>query len=143
MHTEYKKLVIGLLVLVGMLVGYGLYVGYPLLTGAEAILATQPLDPFDPLRGQYIIIRYEISTVTGENLSIGNKVYVSLKDDANGIARFTKASMEKPAKGVFIKGEVEQVWDNQAAVTYGIEQYFFERGAQFSTQNVNVKVKID
>jgi uncharacterized membrane-anchored protein len=143
MHTEYKKLGIGLFILLGMLAGYGLYVSYPLITGVEATLATQPIDPFDPLRGQYITIRYEISTVTGENLSVGDEVYVSLKDDAEGIARFTKTSIEKPAKGMFIKGKVESVSGNRATVRYGIEQYFFERGAQFSTQNLQVKVKID
>ncbi|MSS75208.1 hypothetical protein EXS73_03305 [Candidatus Pacearchaeota archaeon] len=143
MNPAYTKLIIGLVVLLGILAGFGLYLGMPLLTGAEATLATQPIDPFDPLRGQYIIIRYEIGTLEKENVSIGNILYVSLKDDAEGIARLTKVSTEKPKSGLFIKGTVERVSGNQATLQYGIEQYFFERGAQFSTQNVQVKVKID
>jgi uncharacterized membrane-anchored protein len=160
MKTAYTKLLIGLFILGGMLAIFGLYLGMPLITGAEATLATQPIDPFDPLRGQYIVIRYEISAIPAMayfepptspladqaspvTLKVGDEVYVSLKDDREGIARFTKAFMEKPSKGLFIKGKVERVAGDQATVTYGIEQYFFEKGAQFSTQNLQVKVKID
>ena len=160
MNPAYTKLIIGLVVLLGILAGFGLYLGMPLLTGAEATLATEPIDPFDPLRGQYIIIRYEIGTVptlvefdapnnyladkrSPITLQEGDTAYVLLKDDAEGIARLTIVSTEKPSSGLFIKGTVERVSGNQATLTYGIEQYFFERGAQFSTQNVQVKVKID
>ena len=143
MNPAYTKLIIGLVVLLGIIAGFGLYLGMPLLTGAEATLATEPIDPFDPLRGQYIIIRYEIGTIEAGNISIGDSLYVSLKDDAEGIARLTKVSTEKPSAGLFIKGTVERIAGNQATLKYGIEQYFFERGAQFSTQNVQVKVKID
>ena len=54
MNPAYTKLIIGLGILLGILAVFGLYLGLPLLTGAEATLATQPIDPFDPLRGQYI-----------------------------------------------------------------------------------------
>lgn len=143
MNPAYTKLIIGLGILLGILAVFGLYLGLPLLTGAEATLATQPIDPFDPLRGQYIIIRYEIGTIDASNVSSGDSLYISLKDDAEGIARMTKVSTEKPTSGLFIKGAVDRVQGNQANIKYGIEQYFFEKGAQFDTSNLQVKVKID
>ena len=55
----------------------------------------------------------------------------------------TKVSSEKPTSGLFIKGIVKRVAGNQASIDYGIEQYFFEKGAQFDTSNLQVRVKID
>ena len=112
------------------------------MTGTTIILATQPVDPFDIFRGQYISILYEISTIPLiEGAKEGNAVYVVLKEYQGNIWRFEKASLEKPSKGIFIKGSIKSVGSN-LRVEYGIEQYFFERHAEFPTINLTVEAKV-
>src|SRR3989344_314410 len=102
-NKEYLKLVVVLVVLFSILGGFLLYVSYPLLGTKTVVLATQPVDPFDLIRGQYITIRYEIGSIP-------------------------IISGAESGDDIFIE--------------YGIEQYFFERGAKFSTRGITVKVKL-
>jgi uncharacterized membrane-anchored protein len=141
---EYIKLITVLSVLLFILGGFLLYVSFPLLGTKTAVLATQPVDPFDLIRGQYIIIRYDINTIPLiEGAEIGDEVYVSLKEDEKGIHRLKTASLEFLSKDeLFIKGNVKSVGEERMTIEYGIEQYFFERNARFDTREMDVKVKI-
>jgi len=140
---EYVKLIIVLVVLFMILGGFLLYVSFPLLSQTTVVLATQPVDPFDLIRGQYIVIRYEIGSIPVINdVKVGDKVYVVLEEDEEGISRYKEAFLKKPSEGIFIKGSVESVRDENIRVRYGIEQYFFERGAEFETRGMLVKAKL-
>ena len=105
---EYLKLVIILGVLFLVLGGFLLYVSIPLLSTQTAVLATQPVDPFDLIRGQYIIIRYEIASLPLiDGAEVGDNVYVSLVEDINGTSRYKSASLDKPSKDdLFIRGQI-------------------------------------
>lgn len=139
---EYKKLIIVSLIAVVILGVFILYLAWPLLTGTTIILDTRPIDPFDPLRGQYMTLNYEISIIPKiEKVNPGDSVFVSLKED-NGIWRLSKASTTKPDTGVFIKGTIKSVGTDMR-VEYGIEQFFFERNADVPTRNLTVKAKVD
>ena len=140
--NQYKRLIIALAVLIGIAGSFILYLSFPLLTGKNVILKTQPVDPFDLLRGQYLIINYEIS---GADLSAeakeGDTVYVLLKESDDKIWHADKVLLNKPNNGVFIRGTAKQSWRG-LGVEYGIEQYFFERDAHIPRMD-SVKVKID
>ncbi len=143
LNTEYTKLFVVLGIFLLIICGFILYAAYPLLSQKSTILATRPIDPFDVFRGQYIIIGYEISNIpTLENAEIGNSVYVILEEDSANIARYKSASLIKPDQGLFIRGKILSIYDKSMSVEYGIEQYFFERNAQFSAQNLTVKIKL-
>ncbi len=142
--NNYTKLIIFISLLV---FGFGiaiLYLSWPLLTGTTIILDTRPVDPFDPFRGQYMTINYEISNVEflGE-VNIGDVVYVALKPDENNVWRLEKVSLAKPEQGVFIRGTVRRVDGNNINVEYGVEQFFFERNADVPTRDVMVEAKVD
>ena len=141
---EYLKLVIILGVLFLVLGGFLLYVSIPLLSTQTAVLATQPVDPFDLIRGQYIIIRYEIASLPLiDGAEVGDNVYVSLVEDINGTSRYKSASLDKPSKDdLFIRGQIKSIYEDSIRAEYGIEQYFFERGARFETRGMEVKVKL-
>ncbi|MBT4135250.1 GDYXXLXY domain-containing protein [archaeon] len=143
-NKEYIKLVIILLVLFGILGVFLLYVSYPLLGTKTVVLATFPVDPFDLIRGQYITIGYEIGRIPLiDSAEVGDTVYVTLEEDVNGTSRYKSASLNKPSKDdVFIKGEIKSVSSESMRIEYGIEQYFFERGAKFPTRGMEVKVKL-
>lgn len=140
-----KRLLIGLSGMFAALAIFMLYLAWPLMTGTDVVLHTQPVDPFDPFRGQYITIRYDVSTVPKiENITQGDIVYVTLEKQSNDLWNYTSLSLTAPNSGVFLKGIVDRTntYDNTMVIQYGIEQYFFERGATFNTTNMTVHAKI-
>ncbi len=139
MNQQYTRLIIVLVLLIAAAGGFVLYLSMPLLTGKTVILKTQPVDPFDMLRGQYLTINYEISRVNLADAKEGDTIYVSLKEGDDKIWHSTNISLSKPYNGIFIKGKARQSW---RGVEYGIEQYFFERDAHIPRMD-SVKVKID
>ena len=117
-----------------------LYLSFPLLTGKSIILKTQPVDPFDMFRGQYLTINYEISRVNLADAKEGDTIYVLLKEGEDKIWHAMNESLTKPESGTFIRGKFLKSW--RGSVEYGIEQYFFERDAHIPRMD-SVKVKID
>jgi uncharacterized membrane-anchored protein len=146
MKKEYWGLVLVIGLLLTVLGSYVLYNSWPLLTGKEIVLATNPVDPFNPLMGQYMQINYQISLISLEDnflgLKEGDSVYVILTKDDNNIWRPDGISRDKPKKGDFIKGKIKSSGGDQARIEYGIEQFYFERHATMETNNVTVKVKV-
>mgnify|MGYP001595922502 FL=1 len=143
-NKEYLKLIFVVAVLLIILFAFIIYVSYPLLSVKKAVLATQPIDPFDPLRGQYVVIRYEINSIPlVQGAKVRDSIYVTLVDDGEGISRYVEASLNKPSKDkLFIRGEAVSIDMNTMRVEYGIEQYFFERGARFESRVSEVEVKL-
>ena len=140
--NQYKRLIIALAVLIGIAGSFMLYLSFPLLTGTTVILKTQPIDPFDLFRGQYLTINYEISGVAlPAETKEGDTIYVSLKEGDDKLWHAEKVLLSKPDSGVFIRGTAKQSWRG-SGVEYGIEQYFFERDAHIPRMN-SVKVKVD
>ena len=150
MRPEFVRLLLGLAVLVIIAGSFALYASFPLLSGKTIVLATRPVDPFDPFRGQYIVIGYEVGSIVPNplsSLSQGDTVYVSLKEDdvpTDGVRiwRYNGVSVNRPSEGVFLKGTVMTSAPNWLRIEYGIEQYFFERGAELPRSNISVEVKV-
>jgi uncharacterized membrane-anchored protein len=114
-----------------------------LKTGREISIATQPVDPRDIFRGDYVTLGYGISMYRNSNtasmpdppnLERGGSVYATLSPDASGawtISGITAAYPEKvDPSNVVMRGEIRSLWqDEKQAVTvvglrYGIESYF-------------------
>ena len=133
---ENKKLLIRLfsvfIVIIIVLGAFLIYNEWPFIAGQTIILETQPVDPFDPFRGQYMDIRYEISRLEVTGYESGDKICVLLEKDGEGIHRMKEISHSGFDMDPFICGRVARVSGNSVRVEYGIEQYFFERGASFS-----------
>lgn len=141
MNPQYTRLIIVLVAIIGIAGGFMLYLSLPLLTGKTVVLKTQPVDPFDMFRGQYLTINYEISRVSLADAKEGDTIYVSLKEGDDKIWHAENVSLSKPDNGVFIRGTAKKSWRG-LGVEYGIEQYFFERDAHIPRMD-SVKVKID
>lgn len=140
---HYTRLGIALAVILGIAGTSILYLSWPLMTGKTVILATRPVDPFDILRGQYIIINYEINNIPAvQGSEQGDSVYVTLKEYENNIWRYQSAELAAPKDATFIKGTIKSIHSNNMAVEYGIEQFFFERNAEFPQRDLSVEVKI-
>lgn len=120
-------------------------------TGTEVLLKTMPIDPRDLFRGDYVVLRYDISTVSSdlatENLAIGDKVYVSLVlQDQYAIA--SSVSKMQPSDSLFVKAKVKNVNPDHFELEYGIESYFVPEGKgrdieRYRGNQLDVKVAID
>jgi len=141
-REQLVRLILALIVVFGIVLIFILYSAWPIITGKEIVLATRPVDPYDLFRGQYLTINYEINSLPSiSGVQQGDKVYISLKEDDLGIWRFKSASLIAPS-GDFISGNVKSVYNDKMNIEYGIEQFFFEKGAEFSTANITVKAKV-
>lgn len=130
------------LIILSILSSFIFYNQWPLWTGKELVIATMPLDPFDPFRGQYMNINYEISRMTASGFEVGDTVYVSLEEDNESIWRPVEVLREKPLQGDFIRGKVKGVYGGTLSIRYGIEQFFFEKNAKVPTQNITADIRV-
>jgi uncharacterized membrane-anchored protein len=116
-----------------------------LRVGQLVLLETQPVDPRDLLRGDFVRLNYKISDVPLEKLfgprpagevSPGTTVFVALVPaGTNEFYRLARASTERftpDANEVVLRGRAAQSWRNSAGsvhLEYGLEQYFVAEGA--------------
>jgi len=117
-----------------------------LRNGQDVLLKVEPVDPRDFLRGDYVILTYEIRNVPvklvanappGEFTSEGGPIFVRLAKDADGFWRPRAASLGQPdgvpdTGEVDIRGMVSGGWslgpDASFSVDYGIDRYYVPEG---------------
>lgn len=117
-----------------------------LRSGTEIVLAVRPIDPRDLLRGDYVVLGYNISSLpvalfaeppAEEDLRREKTVFVRLAPGEDGIwqavaARYDEPPAARPGEGeVDIKGTTQGSWrmDGQAiGVNYGIERFYVPEG---------------
>jgi uncharacterized membrane-anchored protein len=111
--------------------------------GHEVRLAVVPVDPRDLLRGDYIVLAYDISQLDSaaldgdDSFDFGDAVYVALARADGGTWKAAAMTHGKPATGTWIKGAVSDVRAGgegctEACKTYGadyaIERFFVPEG---------------
>ena len=156
MTNRSKFLWIGVLWLV-MIGGFILTKQFTLLTGTEVLLKTVPVDQRDLFRGDYVILRYAISTIQLNSVQTdtpggapgfgrGQKVFVALKTE-NGYGIVSGVFSQNPPGGLYLKGIIRDVRPDQIWVEYGIESYFVPEGKgkdiETRREGLSVKAAID
>lgn len=138
-----------------LLCGLILAMVYPraqiLRNGQEVRLEIVPVDPRDLFRGDYVVLDYRISSVelpkdATSAFRRGQKVFVTLRPNENGMARAVAIAAERPAVSgadIVIQGKVTAasvcpfgangIRDCKSAnravhVKYGLESYFVPQG---------------
>jgi uncharacterized membrane-anchored protein len=115
-----------------------------LRVGRFVLLETQPVDPRDLLRGDFVRLNYNISDLPREifveprpagEVSPGATVFVALVPaGTNEFYQAARAGMEKfmpAANEVVLRGRAAPGWRNRAGsvhLEYGLEQYFVAEG---------------
>ncbi|MDR0563502.1 MAG: GDYXXLXY domain-containing protein [Azoarcus sp.] len=111
--------------------------------GEPVLLETRSVDPRDILRGDYVILRYEIENIENmlENAiqksggdaydQRGKDFFVILERDKNGIGRLKSVSLSRPSEGLYIKGNASE-WNS---VDYGINAYYVPEGTGYEMEN--------
>ncbi len=102
-------------------------------TGTEYKFRTAPIDPNDPFRGKYIILRYDENTVEiadEKDWKRGETIYVCLTTGNDGFARIKSVSKEKPAENQnFLKAKVGLISGNntnELTIDYPFDRYYIE-----------------
>ncbi|MFH1208777.1 MAG: GDYXXLXY domain-containing protein [Candidatus Omnitrophota bacterium] len=118
--------------------------------GREILLPTLPVDPRDLFRGDYVVLRYEISRHKAPfykklNLENGQPVYVSLKLDGQNWA-IDEIALKKPERGLFLQGRISEVQKEKHQETYGIqygiESYFVPEGEGKKLESLREQKKL-
>jgi len=99
--------------------------------GTEYKFKTVPVDPYDPFRGKYISLRYEIER---EKFDIdspvrrGQVLYALLDIDQDGYARVSKVSLDKPTDdGVdYIKVTSQTRANDQIVLRVPFDRFYME-----------------
>ena len=117
-----------------------------LRTGKTVWLRTAPIDPQDPMRGDYVRLNYEIGTVPKSLCRDGilawfdaarvrsyerareRRVYASVQLDAEGVGHLSALSDRRPAEGVFLRGRSGAVYPSGLDARFGIEAFFMQQG---------------
>lgn len=115
-----------------------------LRSGTEVLLKTAPVDPRDLLRGDYVILTYDISTVsttsiTGPRPDEGEvaRLHVRLKPGSDGFWIVSQASFDPLAAedgSVVLLSQPLTIygweWENAGnlTVSYGIERFYVPEG---------------
>lgn len=153
-----KRLIISALLLALVQIGFlgWIIVGRAaiLRDGKEVLLKVEPIDPRDLLRGDYIVLGYEISRIPvklianippGKFTSNDSEIVVRLKQGVEGYwqpsaAWFDAAPMPAASDEVDIVGQVADGWDLREpeatiAPDYGIERFYLPEGEGMAIQN--------
>jgi len=158
--TPGRKLLIVVAVQFLVLLSVLAFKQYTVLTGETVLLKTTPVDPRDLVRGDFVAVQYEISTVdrdlvTDEYKYPSGPVYVELQRGSDGYwdAVAVHTGREHSYDGtVLIKGHVVETYQPASMSTidirYGIEQVFVPEGSggdlpSGSGHTIAVEVKVD
>ena len=107
------KFIFLVLLQVALLVGIIAYRQYWVATGERVLLRTAPVDPRDIFRGDYVSLRYDISTLDLDGLGAkgsfkpNERVYVLLEKTQDGVFSAVSVSRGLPSGKRFIQGRVE------------------------------------
>lgn len=124
-----------------------------LRSGQEVLLEVRPIDPRDLLRGDYVILGYNISSIPvdlfAERSAEGkdadeSTVFVRLKAGDDGLwepiaARYGEKPQPEATEGeVDIKGSASAAWFEgitSVSVQYGIERFYVPEGEGKAIEN--------
>jgi uncharacterized membrane-anchored protein len=122
--------------------------------GTEIVLKCHSFDPFDLFRGNYLRFQFDIS-----HMSSGKVKFVSAKPFATDDVVFVVLEKSEPqwvpvavydtmpkvaANQVALKGKVENAYDTNVNIHYGLEQFFYPDGKNIRiNQSSTAKIKVD
>ncbi len=143
-----KKLIIIAVVVaqIGVLGWMAVEREWVLRTGRIVYLRTAPVDPKDPMRGDYVRLSYELATVPKKLCRDGilkwfdsketiynsktrdRRVYAQIKLDEDGVAELVSLSDRVPTDGLFLRGRADAIYLSTLQVRFGVEAFFMQQG---------------
>lgn len=111
--------------------------------GQRIYMATAPLDPRDPFRGDFVRLQYPANNINSapqqwsdadNEVKKGEVVYAQLEEKPSGLHEVVLFTDTQPENGLFIRGRKASGRSfvgrgSQADVRFGIEQLFVQQGS--------------
>ncbi|MBT1516209.1 GDYXXLXY domain-containing protein [Bradyrhizobium sp. SRL28] len=128
--------------------------------GTEVTLQTRPVDPRDPLRGDYVVLGYDISQLPAGSLlnqTAGERnpmVFVKLAPNRDGLYQAVSVHAEPVAvtsPEVLIRGRVAygatcgstgRVFCDNLQIRYNLESYFVPEGEGLKLEQIRNQSKL-
>lgn len=135
-----KKIIVVIIGFLWVAISAGMIISkqHTLRTGKTVVLETVPVDPRDFLRGDYVVLRYKLSSLDLNQIESdkpyyrpGENIYVKLKPKGKyWEAADISGKKEAVADGTFLKGKVRDydLKTRKLEAAYGIESYFVPEG---------------
>lgn len=109
----------------------------PLIYGEEFMFKTQPIDPYDPFRGKYVILNFAdnyIDVDRTEKWNYGETVYVEFFKGDDGFAKIKSISKEIPENSnSYLRTSVQHTNSRghsrkkqRVSVHYSFKRYYME-----------------
>ena len=154
MLTKQTKFIIAIAIQLVIIFSIIIFKMAVLTGGAEVLLRIEPVDPRDPLRGDYLTFQYKISNLDSYLFSYspvkdGDTVYVPLEQQGKYWVAVRGIQKTKPTDEgkIFIRGKISSSYGTRVHVVYGIEDYFIPEGAgqdfTFWRREVAARVSVD
>ncbi len=126
-----------MVVLFGLLALAQLYVPASMIIGGERVLhegealffEVEPIDPADPFRGRYVILRFreDVASTNDDSWQPDDDVYVSLATDSSGFAKIRYVSRETPEDAwPYVKAKVGFYHNGRLQIRYPFERFYME-----------------
>jgi len=156
-NTKLTKLILAVglqLVIILCIIGYKFVT---ITSGTAVLLKIHPIDPTDPLRGDYVIFQYDISSIKFSRFNFepkrGDSVFVYLRKSGDYWYPLLVNDKKVPQarSDVFLKGKVISLPadrpmspNSTVGIVYGIEEYFIPEGAgrTFSFRNRDIAAEV-
>lgn len=119
--------------------------------GTEVVLQTVPVDPRDVFRGDYVVLRYEISSVELCEGAPGSTVYLGLREEAGGVwgagshpQAWSELAFAAEQGDVVIRGRVASGGFDfgRCQIAYGIESYFVPEGTGHRIERLAGRLRV-
>ena len=97
--------------------------------GEAFLFVTEPIDPRDPFRGQYIRLDFEEDYYVPSDINrfrLEQELFVHLKKDENNIAKITCLSVDKPESGAYLKAQISHIQNDRVYIQYPFERFYME-----------------
>ena len=89
-----------------------------------------PVDPVDALRGRYVALAFEQNEVrTVESFRPGQKAFAGLEVGADGFARLSGLTSERPKDRPYMRVTVQRSGEERAWVRLPFDRYYMEESA--------------
>lgn len=129
-HITWKKCCFVLLVLLQLTASLQLVWRWEdvLQNGQSYRWQTAPVDPYDALRGRYLLFSFPNlkAPLGGGELTPGQQAYGLLERDERGYARLKQIQAAKPQRGDYIRLTVQQINAAQVTVALPFDRLYLE-----------------
>lgn len=115
--------------------------------GKTVFIGTQPVDPIDPFRGQYVRLNYDFNRIPFAACRDGlpailtsttnystrsqwkdHRIYAVFATTPDGFLDFQYATDIQPDQGTYLRGRIDSAAPTHVQARFGIEAFFVQQG---------------